>query len=329
MRVILYGLGRDGKEFLAYLKNIDSITIVAVTDSQEDVRNSLEVEEQRKFKCVDDALRVECDYIVVSSSRFFGEIFQALVDRGAIPEKIISVDTAKALIPKPCFCNLCNHKIVSWNYFGNDFTLFQKVRVVGAGKRRGLCPVCGSVDRTRFVYRVLKDKTDLFETEGSVLHFAPEQQLMYRIKENEGIEYISADIEKGRADVEEDITKLSFQDASFDYIICNHILEHIENESAAFRELKRCLKVNGKLIITIPICWETVTVENIPVLSDEDRIRYYGQGDHVRLYGKDVIKRFEKYELNIRAFKSDELFDEKQMDCYGFIKGDMVLIAQK
>lgn len=87
------------------------------------------------------------------------------------------------------------------------------------------------------------------------------------------------------------------------------------------------MKVNGKLIITIPICWETVTVENIPVLSDEDRIRYYGQGDHVRLYGKDVIKRFEKYELNIRAYKSDELFDEKQMDCYGFIKGDMVLIA--
>lgn len=170
MRVILYGLGRDGKEFLAYLKNIDSINIVAVTDSKEDVRNSLEVEEWGIFKCVDDALWVECDYIVVSSSRFFSEIFQVLVDRGAIPEKIISVDTAKALIPKSCFCILCSHKIVSWNYFGNDFALFQKVRVVGAGKRRGLCPVCGSVDRTRFVYRVLKDKTDLFETEGSVLH---------------------------------------------------------------------------------------------------------------------------------------------------------------
>ena len=65
--------------------------------------------------------------------------------------------------------------------------------------------------------------------------------------------YITADIEAGRADRVEDITHISFPDKYFDYIIYNHVLEHIKDEKAAFMELKRCIKTDGKVVFSVPI----------------------------------------------------------------------------
>ena len=77
------------------------------------------------------------------------------------------------------------------------------------------------------------------------MHFAPEKQIEKKIRSNKKMIYITADIEAGRADRVEDITHISFPDKYFDYIICNHVLEHIKDEKAAFMELKRCIKTES------------------------------------------------------------------------------------
>lgn len=77
-----------------------------------------------------------------------------------------------------------------------------------------------------------------------------------------------------------DGTRLPFPDATFDRIICSEVLEHIPDQSAALRELRRVLKPDGMLAATVPsyrpevVCWK---------LSDEYHAPFV-EGGHVRIF---------------------------------------------
>lgn len=52
-------------------------------------------------------------------------------------------------------------------------------------------------------------------------------------------------------------TSLDFQaidrpDGIYDFVICNHVLEHVADDRAAYRELIRILKPTGILQFTVP-----------------------------------------------------------------------------
>src|SRR6266498_3546130 len=49
-----------------------------------------------------------------------------------------------------------------------------------------------------------------------------------------------------------DLTKLTFEDSSFDFIVCSEVLEHIKNHESAFSELARVLRKGGTMLITVP-----------------------------------------------------------------------------
>ena len=48
------------------------------------------------------------------------------------------------------------------------------------------------------------------------------------------------------------LTDLPFPDGSFDSCICTEVLEHIPDDNAAIRELARCVKPGGTLLISVP-----------------------------------------------------------------------------
>jgi ubiquinone/menaquinone biosynthesis C-methylase UbiE len=48
------------------------------------------------------------------------------------------------------------------------------------------------------------------------------------------------------------IEKLPFKDKSFDFILCLSVIQFIKNDSIVINEFNRVLKVNGKLLFTIP-----------------------------------------------------------------------------
>ncbi|MDE6947287.1 MAG: class I SAM-dependent methyltransferase [Anaeroplasmataceae bacterium] len=140
--------------------------------------------------------------------------------------------------------------------------------------------------------------------------------------------YISADIEFGRADIIVDITNMQFSDNSFDYIICNHVMEHIEKEKKAFLEIERCLRPGGTLVLTVPICWEQETFENASIETQKDRMRYYGQKDHVRLYGNDIVKRIEGFGFEVDLYRSDQILRNQEIKKFGYIQKDSVLLCK-
>lgn len=105
-------------------------------------------------------------------------------------------------------------------------------------------------------------------------------------------EYVSTDIEPGRAQVQADLTALPFADARFDTVICSHVLEHVPNDRAAIEELGRVLRPGGVALVQTPVNYDQPATYEDPDEADEDeRLRRFSQSDHVRVFGPDLYDR--------------------------------------
>ena len=125
-----------------------------------------------------------------------------------------------------------------------------------------------------------------------------------------------------------DVRNICYPDKMFDYVIINHVLEHIPDEMKAMQEIRRVLKENGKCIFSMPICIDENTYESKRALTESERLLQYGQIDHVRLYGKDVKSCMEKYGYRITKYISDEILSDKEINDMRVIKGDRVFLAE-
>ena len=157
------------------------------------------------------------------------------------------------------------------------------------------CPFCRSHDRERHLILFL-DALNLWPVfdNATILHIAPEKQLAARITARHPARYVKGDITPARADIEPlDATAIHYPDATFDVIICNHVLEHIPDDALALRELHRVLKPGAPAILQTPYAAGLEkTLENQPEVTTPDQHReFYGQEDHVRLYGRDIFDR--------------------------------------
>lgn len=280
------------------------------------------------------------DAIVVTPKGYFAEIKQYLIKLGISENKIKTVEEIcqkygkfyhKDFPEGDFLCSLCGNKVSAWKYIGYDYQIFQNRKIVGGSRRRGGCPICGGSDRERYELYILKKYTNIMQKmDFRILHFAPEYFLAKALKSIHGARYVSADIVPGRADVTADITNLMFPDETFDYIICNHVLEHITYEKKAFMGLRRCMKKGAILVLTVPICWEIKTCENESVKTVTDKIRYYGQSDHVRLYGNDIRERIENYGFCVKLFRCDKkVCNDNIIEKMGYLREDSVLLCSK
>jgi SAM-dependent methyltransferase len=150
---------------------------------------------------------------------------------------------------------------------------------------------CGSLERHRFAWLFLRDRTDLLDGRPKrVLHVAPEPCLAESLAPSLGPGYLTADLEDPRAMVRVDITAIDLEDASVDVVCCSHVLEHVVDDRRAMRELRRVLRPDGWALFSVPIT-ASRTIEDPTVEDPEERLRLFGQGDHVRRYGPDVEER--------------------------------------
>lgn len=138
----------------------------------------------------------------------------------------------------------------------------QKIRSIGEIER----------DFGKFYYNLCDNRVFAWKNIGEDWDIFHHNILSEKLRNACGEGYITADIEPGRADAIADITNLKFDDSQFEYIICNHVMEHIGEEQKAFSELKRCLRQGGGLVLTVPICWEQATYEDEKIETEEDKI---------------------------------------------------------
>lgn len=144
------------------------------------------------------------------------------------------------------------------------------------------CPDCGSHPRHRMLYMYLPNWIDIGARD--ILHFAPERFLNSIFRNSDGVDLrTTTDIALADVNCLSNINHLPFLDASFNSIICIHVLEHIENDGGAMKELSRILKTGGTAVICVPE-------------SNVDKTIEFGFADpkkshHWRDYGNDFTKR--------------------------------------
>ena len=179
------------------------------------------------------------------------------------------------------------------------------------------CPHCGSLERHRLLWLFWKKKTTLFdEVQKKILHIAAEPCFESRLKTrfNDNYpNYLTADLYDLNAMVTMDITDIHYPDESFDVIICNHVLEHVPDDIKAMSEFYRVLKHNGWAVLLVPIANLDKTYEDFSITTEAGRLEAFGQGDHVRKYGRDYIDRLKSIGFNVTTIPSSELASSEEI----------------
>jgi SAM-dependent methyltransferase len=155
------------------------------------------------------------------------------------------------------------------------------------------CPACGSLERQRLLMLYLSQRTRVLSAPAKLLHFAPEQCLHDRFRKAGSLSYTTCDLRNGpMVDRQIDITAVDYPDASFDIVICSHVLQEVENDRKALTELLRVLRPGGVALLQHPIDpGRGDTYEDQSITDPSGRTRAFGQRDHVRIYGHDFGSR--------------------------------------
>lgn len=194
-----------------------------------------------------------------------------------------------------------------------------------------LCPNCLSLERHRLIWLYLQHKTSFFQKKQPVLHIAPEACFIPRFEKIHGSDYITADIESPLAKVKMDIHKMPFDDNIFEVVLCNHVLEHVNDDIEAMKEIARVLRPGGFAILQVPFFHPIpdATVSDPSITDRRTRERLFGQDDHVRRYGKDYAKRIER--AGLKAVEEDfvtTLTPEQRLR-YGLVEGEIIFLGFK
>lgn len=190
-----------------------------------------------------------------------------------------------------------------------------------------LCPNCLSLERHRLIWLYLQEKTNFFHAKLNVLHIAPEHCFMKPFEKQHGDNYITADIESPLAKVKMDIHQIPFGENHFDVVLCNHVLEHVQDDVKAMSEINRVLKPGGWAILQVPFFSPVpdVTFEDASIADVREREKVFGQDDHVRLFGKDYPQRMERAGLMVDV--ND--FAQSQPESFGLAKNELLYIGRK
>jgi hypothetical protein len=204
-------------------------------------------------------------------------------------------------------CNIC----------GGNFTGF-----IPLASGDLLCPRCGSLPRQRRLWIILQPYIHP-ESRINILHFSPSRILQKKIRRWNPSHYVTTDFEtKAFTDKHYDITHIPEPDAHFGLIICFHILEHIPDDRQAIRELYRITKPEGGVFIQTPFK-EGNMIEDKTVTTAEERLRHFGQEDHVRVYSVEGLTgRLNEAGFSVQAeqYSADPLLG---------LKEETVLICRK
>lgn len=205
-------------------------------------------------------------------------------------------------------CPICDGKFRTFVDYGN--------------RRNARCPGCGSMERHRTLWLWLRSKIENSTSPLRILHIAPEPGIENRLSKAKGIKYIRGDLHSNLVDAKFDLTNLPFKNESFDLIICVHVLEHVIYDNLAIGELYRVCKYKGMSVIDVPIFGE-VTYEDPAIVSEHDRMRVYGQKDHVRKYGYDFFDKLSTAGFSV--YKDSSLLQIQDEDRMSMALGKCVL----
>ena len=158
-----------------------------------------------------------------------------------------------------------------------------------------LCWLCGSHERHRAQWLLFDAARSCSPAAARCCTSRPSTCLrtrLTRVDKRNAIRYDTGDLNPAGVDLQLDITALALPDDAYDAVLCSHVLEHVDDDRAALRELRRVTAPGGWCLVMVPLDTEREhTYEDPAITTPEHRRVAYWQDDHVRLYGRDVVDR--------------------------------------
>ena len=193
------------------------------------------------------------------------------------------------------------------------------------------CPRCDSHPRHRLLWLfLLKKCPELFNTPLRLLHIAPEFCFLRQFKRIETLDYVTGDLDSPLAKERLDVTQLPYPENSFDVLFCNHVLEHVPNDRGAMAELYRVLKPGGWALLQVPVDMvRKVTYENKEIVGPAERVRHFGQIDHVRIYGADYVERLKQVGFDVHVADFVDAYDNENQEYFGLEQGEPIFFCIK
>jgi len=188
----------------------------------------------------------------------------------------------------PKYCPVCRQATGHFHAFGR------------AGRRNAVCPVCGSLERHRFLWLYLEQALGLPKRRLSVLHVAPEPCIRACLAAAPAVRYTGVDLYRTDAPRQMDVTRLALADGSVDLVICSHVLEHVTDDRAALAEFARVLRPGGRAIILVPLDHGRPTFEDGTARTAAARLARFGHPYHVRICGADYGDRIAEAGFAVR-----------------------------
>jgi ubiquinone/menaquinone biosynthesis C-methylase UbiE len=123
---------------------------------------------------------------------------------------------------------------------------------------------------------------------------------------------------------------MSFESGSVDVFIANHVLEHVSDDKLAVQEVARVLRDGGIAILQTPFSPVlSGTWEDAGIKSETARLHAFGQRDHVRFFGRDIVERIASSGLLSKVQTHAELLADVLPDQVGVNAAEPFLLFER
>jgi SAM-dependent methyltransferase len=234
-------------------------------------------------------------------------------------------------------CYICNREIRRFlklrGGWKNVPIMIKNTEMVGSDVENFRCPFCSAHDRERHIFMFF-DKLNLWEKmkDANIIHFAPDGYLYKKIETCLPLKYVKADLFPWDNSIEKiDATEIPYPDSTFDFLIFNHILEHIPDYLKALKEIYRVLKPNGIAILQTPYSkLFRANFEDEGINTEKLRLFFYGQIDHVRIFSeRQFIKDLKETGFILEIIKHEDFFSDQDSLYFGVNKQEDLIKVRK
>lgn len=315
-KIAIYGMHYLGESLCNELENTDIEIKYAIDKNANNIYSDIEV-------YTPDEELGQVDVVIVTAFFYYDEIKDQLRKRLQCP--IISLeDILKEMLFKRCSC--CANKVMYKPIHSSYIVEKKRYNVLNhvpetMNKKEYFCPHCGANDRDRLIVIFMQSLgLDRNCDKELLLQFAPSEGVDYWIQNNcSSLIYHSTDLyERGVSFVSDIQNMVQIKAETYDYIICSHVLEHVEDDQKAMRELCRILKNDGICLFMVPVALDMDRIDEEWGLPEEENWRRFGQGDHCRRYAKqELVERLTEAGFIVhclgKSYFGDYLFRENAL----------------